>query len=65
MPIFKQRFSVVRRRYSDFIDLRETLITQNPSVKIPEISPMRFFGNKFEESTISERIESFQAFLRS
>lgn len=64
LPMFKKKFSSTRKRYSEFLELRNSLIFENPSVKIPDISPMRFFHGKFDESTISERIESFQKFLR-
>lgn len=63
IPIFKQPFSSVRRRYKDFVMLREVLVRENPNVRIPELPPRRPFSNKLQEYIVNERMDGLRRFL--
>ncbi|PJF17262.1 hypothetical protein PSACC_02926 [Paramicrosporidium saccamoebae] len=65
LPLFKKHESSVRRRYCEFLQLREVLIAENPGVRIPDLPSRRIFGNRFSDAVIEERRVGFQKFLQT
>jgi hypothetical protein len=54
----------VRRRYSDFVWLREVLSRENPRIKLPELPPKRILASKFSEQVVNERLQGLELFLK-
>lgn len=62
--MFSKQVSLLRRRYSEFLWLHDVLVRENPTVKIPDLPPRRFFSRNFDDATIEERRAAFQRFLQ-
>jgi sorting nexin-3/12 len=63
IPAFKARDSSVRRRYSDFEWLRETLAREVPRVNLPPL-PGKIFRNRFDPDVIEQRRLGLERFLQ-
>jgi len=63
IPAFKLRYSVVRRRYSDFEYFRDILERESARVTIPPL-PGKVFTNRFSDDVIEHRREGLQRFLQ-
>src|SRR5436305_6206474 len=63
IPAFKLRYSVVRRRYSDFEYFRDILERESARVTIPPL-PGKVFTNRFSDDVIEHRREGLQRFLK-
>ena len=53
----------VNRRYSDFIWLRDILISMFPTILIPQLPKKKIGNRRFEEDFIQKRIKGLQNFL--
>ena len=53
----------VNRRYSDFIWLREILISLFPTVLIPQLPKKKIGNRRFEEDFVQKRLKGLQNFL--
>ena len=53
----------VNRRYSDFIWLREILISLFPTVLIPQLPKKKIGNRRFEEDFVQKRLKGLQHFL--
>ena len=53
----------VNRRYSDFIWLRDILISMFPTIIIPQLPKKKIGNRRFEEDFIQKRIKGLQNFL--
>ena len=53
----------VNRRYSDFVWLREILISLFPTVLIPQLPKKKIGNRRFEEDFVEKRIKGLQNFL--
>ena len=53
----------VNRRYSDFIWLREILISLFPTVLIPQLPKKKIGNRRFEEDFVEKRLKGLQNFL--
>ena len=53
----------VNRRYSDFIWLREILISLFPTVLIPQLPKKKIGNRRFEEDFVQKRLKGLQSFL--
>ena len=63
IPAFKVNHSSVRRRYSDFEWLRDTLERETTRVNIPPLPP-KVLLKRFEEDVIETRREGLERFLQ-
>lgn len=63
IPAFKIKRSSVRRRYSDFEWLRDTLERESNRVNIPPL-PGKVFTNRFTEEVIEARREGLERFIQ-
>jgi sorting nexin-3/12 len=63
IPAFKIKRSAVRRRYSDFEWLRDTLERESSRVNIPPL-PGKVFTNRFAEEVIEARREGLERFIQ-
>ncbi|KAI9305589.1 sorting nexin-3 [Cunninghamella echinulata] len=64
LPVFKAKYSSVRRRYSDFEWLKATLEKENPKVTIPPL-PGKVFTNRFDDNVIGQRRLGLEIFLQT
>ncbi|KAF8169670.1 Phox homologous domain-containing protein [Mycena galopus ATCC 62051] len=62
IPAFKQRHSLVRRRYSDFEAFHDILERESTRVNIPSL-PGKVFTNRFSDEVIETRREGLERFL--
>ena len=53
----------VNRRYSDFVWLREILISLFPTVLIPQLPKKKIGNRRFEEDFVEKRLKGLQNFL--
>jgi len=53
----------VNRRYSDFVWLREILISLFPTVLIPQLPKKKIGNRRFEEDFVQKRLKGLQSFL--
>ena len=53
----------VNRRYSDFIWLRETLVSLFPTILMPQLPKKKIGNRRFEEDFIQKRMNGLQKFL--
>ena len=53
----------VNRRYSDFVWLREILISLFPTVLIPQLPKKKIGNRRFEEDFVQKRLKGLQRFL--
>ena len=53
----------VNRRYSDFIWLREALLSLFPAVIIPQLPKKKMGNRRFDEDFVEKRLEGLQNFL--
>ncbi|KAI8915816.1 PX-domain-containing protein [Gorgonomyces haynaldii] len=63
LPIFKAKESSVRRRYSDFEWLKDTLERENSRVNIPSL-PGKVFTNRFSDEVIENRRRGLERFMQ-
>ncbi|KAI9894897.1 MAG: Sorting nexin-3 [Vezdaea aestivalis] len=63
IPAFKLKYSVVRRRYSDFEYFRDILERESSRVTIPPL-PGKVFTNRFSDDVIEHRREGLQKFIQ-
>ncbi|CAO3586037.1 unnamed protein product [Absidia cylindrospora] len=63
LPIFRSKQSSVRRRYSDFEWLKDSLDRDANRVNIPPL-PGKIFTNRFEDDIIEQRREGLERFLQ-
>ncbi|KAJ8102860.1 Phox homologous domain-containing protein [Lipomyces tetrasporus] len=63
IPAFKLKYSVVRRRYSDFEYFRDILERESSRVTIPPL-PGKVFTNRFSDEVIEHRREGLERFLQ-
>ncbi|KAK9459949.1 Phox homologous domain-containing protein [Lipomyces oligophaga] len=63
IPAFKLKYSVVRRRYSDFEYFRDILERESSRVTIPPL-PGKVFTNRFSEEVIESRRDGLERFLQ-
>jgi hypothetical protein len=54
----------VRRRFSEFFQLREALLNIRSSIRVLEFPPKRYAGAKDSAATITERVRLLNKFLR-
>jgi sorting nexin-3/12 len=65
IPAFKIKSSTVRRRYSDFEWLKETLEREVPRVTIPSLpGKILILRNKFDEDLIEKRRQGLERFIQ-
>ncbi|EGV66488.1 Sorting nexin-3 [Yamadazyma tenuis] len=64
IPAFKKRHSKVRRRYSDFVRLKQILETETSRVVIPSLpGKILLNSNKFNDLNIEKRRQGLEKFL--
>lgn len=62
-PAFSVSKSTVRRRYSEFVQLRKMLKSQEPAIQPPPLPSRSFFRNRFKPDFIEERSQGLEKFL--
>ncbi|CAO3643416.1 unnamed protein product [Cunninghamella blakesleeana] len=63
LPVFKFKYSSVRRRYSDFEWLKTYLEKGNSKPHLPSL-PGKVFTNRFDEQVIEQRRQGLETFLQ-
>lgn len=61
-PCFNRPNSHVRRRYSEFVRLKELLFSHHPTITPPSLPPKGYFY-RFEDAFIDQRMKGLQKFL--
>ncbi len=63
LPIFRQKDSSVRRRYSDFERFRDLLVREDPKILIPPL-PGKVLTNRFADHVIEARRLGLERFIQ-